>query len=157
MPSPVVAYSRKITWPDCSPPRDRAQPLHLLEHVLVAHGVRTMRMPSRSSAFSRPRFAITVETTMSPLRWPAGFQRAARGEQHGVAIHDLAASRDENGAVGVAVEGHAEIRAVRRATRCCSGSRCSAPQFRLMLRPSGSVQIAITSAPRRRNSSGASR
>ena len=36
MPSPVVARSGKITWPDCSPPSECPPSMQRLEHVAVA-------------------------------------------------------------------------------------------------------------------------
>jgi hypothetical protein len=36
-PSPVVAWSRKITCPDCSPAERHLVLQHLFEHVPVAH------------------------------------------------------------------------------------------------------------------------
>ncbi len=71
MPSPVVAYSRKITWPDCSPPSAAPRRTISSSTYLSPTGVRTMRMPSASNAFSRPRLDMTVATTMFPGRRPA--------------------------------------------------------------------------------------
>src|ERR1035441_5216439 len=51
-PSPVVAKWLKITWPDCSPPS--AAPARTISSstYLSPTGVRSSRMPSRSSARS---------------------------------------------------------------------------------------------------------
>ncbi len=38
-------------------------------------------------------------------------QRKRGQQQHGVAIHDFAGMRDEQGAIGIAIESHAQIRA----------------------------------------------
>jgi 3-oxoacyl-[acyl-carrier-protein] synthase II len=54
-----------------------------------------------------------------------GLQGARRGQQHGVAIHDLAAGGDEDGAVGIAVEGHAEIARRAPAPRPASARRAA--------------------------------
>ena len=89
-----------------------AEPHHLLEHVLVADGVRTMRMPSRFERLLQAEVGHHGGDHGIAGQVPGGFQGACGGQQHGIAIHHLAAGRDEDGAVGIAVEGHAEIGAM---------------------------------------------
>ena len=50
-----------------------------------------------------------MATTRLPAQVPVGLQSARGDQQHGVAIDDLAAARNQDGAVGIAVEGHADI------------------------------------------------
>ena len=102
-----------MTWPDCSPPSVAPEPLHLLEHVLVAD--RRAHHPD----------ALALQRLLEPEvrhhgrdhhiagRRPAVAQCLRGGEQHRVAVLDRAAAGDEDGAVGVAVEGRAEIRPLR--------------------------------------------
>ena len=65
IPSPVVAYSRKMTCPDCSPPSAAFLSLAFPRgHTCRQTGVRTSAIPCAASAFSSPRFDITVATTI---------------------------------------------------------------------------------------------
>ena len=53
-PSPVLARSEKITWPDCSPPSAKPPVGHRLEHRAVAHvgldDLDAVRLPSRGGS-----------------------------------------------------------------------------------------------------------
>ncbi len=112
-----------------------------------------------ASARSRPRFDITVATTPVVLPRSAAalvFQIASGYQQHRVAIDDFSGSRDKQRPIGIAVESDAHIGRFGSSTAARKTSRCSDPQFRLMLRPSGEQWIDRTLAPRRSKSSGAS-
>ena len=69
-----------------------------------------------------------------------------------VAVDDPPVVVDGQQAVGVAVEGEAEVGAARPTTAAASESRCVAPHRSLMLRPSGVLWMATTSAPAAANS-----
>ena len=65
-PSPVVARSRKITWPDCSPPSDQPPALQRLEHVAVAdRALDHLDAVRRHAPGGSPRLVMTVTTTVS--------------------------------------------------------------------------------------------
>jgi len=98
---------------------------------------------------------ITVETTVSPGRCPAAFQRAPTHQQDAVSIYDLAACRYENGAIRVAIERRPEVRS--RAQPAREPFQMQRAAIQIDVRPFGSVQMVVTSAPARRNNSGASR
>ena len=139
VPSPVVAWSSMITWPDCSPPRREAAGLHRLEHVAVADGglddgdaLAVHRDPEAEvghhgrdrgvvAAAGRPRASPGPARRGSGRRRPRRRRRRRRGS------------------------GRRRRRARRRrrrrarAPRRCSGSRCVEPKPSLMFRPSGSV------------------
>ena len=101
---------------------------------------------------------MVVATTRSPVEHAAGLQVARGHEQDGVAVDHVALRAGEHAAVGVAVEGEAEI-APRFWASEATNSGWSAPHSALMLRPSGamlsSVICARHSGSRRRKSSGA--
>ena len=73
-----------------------------------------------------------------------------------VAVDDVAALVDDEHAVGVAVERDADIGAHFR-TLWQSAAGAVEPHSRLMLKPSGSTPIEITSASSSRSASGATR
>ena len=79
IPSPVVLWSAKITWPDCSPPR-AYPPWSISSRTHRSPtGVRTTVMPASRMATSRPTLLITVATTVRPGRRPsASMSRAHR-------------------------------------------------------------------------------
>ena len=54
---------------------------------------------------------ITVATTPFPFSWPSRLHVPAAHQQHRVAIDDAAGAVDENRAIAVAVERHAEAAA----------------------------------------------
>ena len=120
-------------------------------------GRATRSMPCSRSARSRPRLLITVATTPPLGRRPLAVQLDAEHRQHLVAVDHLAALVDEDDAIGVAVERHADVRAARRARAPRASCGCSAPQSRLMFSPSGSTPMAITSAPSSASTSGPTR
>ena len=98
-----------MTWPLCSPPSGASRRSISSSTYLSPTAVRTRPMPWLFKARSSPRLDITVATTS--VKRAAGVQRKRGQQHHGVAIHDLAGMRDEQRAIGVAVEGHAQIRA----------------------------------------------
>ena len=73
-------------------------------------------------------------------------QREREDREELVAVDDVALGVDRQAAVGVAVEREADVGAVLEDGRL-QRLRWVEPQFSLMLRPSGSAWIALTSAP----------
>ena len=71
MPSPVVEYSRKMMWPDCSPPSEASWPTSLRARIYRPRECAACGCFRLSSARSRPRFDMTVETTVSPRSLPS--------------------------------------------------------------------------------------
>ena len=70
-PSPVVAYLRKITWPLCSPPSDRATTVHLFSDVRGRHAARARVMPRSLHRTLQADVATSrVATTVSPASSP---------------------------------------------------------------------------------------
>lgn len=65
VPSPVVAWSRTMTCPDCSPPSAKPSAFIDSRTYRSPTAVWTSRIPSRSMASLKPRFDITVPTTVS--------------------------------------------------------------------------------------------
>ena len=55
---------------------------------------------------------MTVATIASPFSRPSRFSCVRAHQQHGVAVHDLAAVIDEDGAIAVAVERDAHPQAL---------------------------------------------
>ena len=153
MPSPVVAYSLMITWPDCSPPEAVAGDPHRLEHVAVADLGLADADAGGLIACTKPRLLITVATTVFLGRWPVSAIPIARIAMIWSPSTSLPVVVDRQAAVGVAVEREAGIGAVLE-HRGLQRPRWVEPQPSLMLRPSGSALIAITSAPAARSAAG---
>ena len=136
-------------WPDCSPPSDRSRlSISSITYLSPTGHAHQLDAERRCSASSRPMLLITVATMASPLQPPFALQLAAAHQQHRVAVDDVAAVIDEDRAIAVAVErdAHARSRARRRSRASRSG--WVEPQSRLMLRPSGSLPMTMTSKPR---------
>ena len=77
-PSPVVeSPSRKMMWPDCSPP-SVAPVLSISSSTYLSPTLaRSMRMPDFFSAISRPIFDMVVETTVSAFNFPCACRSRA--------------------------------------------------------------------------------
>ena len=71
-----------------------------------------MPIPSRSSARSRPRLLIVVATIFGGSSSAPVAQRERPEVEDGVAVPHLAALVGQDAAVGVAVEGGSEVRAL---------------------------------------------
>ena len=88
-PSPVVARSRKMTWPDCSPPSEYAAGGQRLEHVAVADGrLDDVDAPASAMARRNPRFVITVTTTVSSRSSPAACRSSGADGDEVVAVDE---------------------------------------------------------------------
>ena len=100
-----------MMWPDCSPPSAQAALQHLLHHVLVAD----RRADQIDAAIAERKFQPDVAHHRGDHRLagqPAFLaQMIRREQQHGVAVHGLAVAIDEQRAIAVAVERHAQARA----------------------------------------------
>ena len=156
MPSPVVARSRKITWPDCSPPSTRSSALHRGEHVAVADGRldhvdarrrervvqpevrhhrdrdRVVAQPPRSCRSSAAITMIWSPSTMLPCSSTASTRSASPSN-----------ARPASAPVG-------DDRGLQR--RAGRSNRTPA----LMFVPSGAACSTTTSAPSARNAAGPS-
>src|ERR1035437_5461317 len=90
----------------------RAQAHHFLQYVLIAH-----RRAQHADALDLERL-LQAEVGHHggyhgiSRQAPRRLERAAGGEQHSVPVDHFAAGRNEDGAVGIAVEGRAERRAM---------------------------------------------
>ena len=151
-PSPVGSWSRKMTWPLCSPPRLAPAPLHLLEHVAVAH----RRAHQRDAQLAeRDLEARRCSSRWPPRRRPSARPCACRWRAARKSTWSPSTTRPvgvgQDAAIAVAVEGQAEVGAARAWTRSATASGAVAPQPRLMLRPSGWSLMAVTRAPRPSN------
>ena len=161
VPSPVVATSAKMTWPDCSPPSDSPRRSSSSETCRSPTGTSTSSTPSFASARRRPRFDITV-ATIGVAAQLAPLLQVECGDEHDlVAVDDGAVLVDRDDAVGVAVEREAGIgaelddrlRGARpgRSTRSRSlmfvpsGAACSTSTARRA--PAGSAGAARNAAP----------
>src|SRR5277367_932739 len=96
-PSPVVeSPSRKMMWPDCSPPRV-APVFNISSSTYLSPTLaRSIFIPDVFSAISSPMFDMVVEV-------------AGGGEEYAIAVDDAAGGIAEEGAVGIAVECDTEI------------------------------------------------
>ncbi len=108
-PSPVEAWSRKMRWPDCSPPRLKPALAHGRHHVAVAH-----RGPVEADAL-RGQGALQPQVAHHRRHHGVAAQLAVAlhaGGAHGhdrVAVHDLPLLVDDDDPVRVAVEGDADL------------------------------------------------
>ncbi len=101
-----------MMWPDCSPPSARARAQKLFEHVLVAH-VRPQKLyPARAQRQLKPDVAHHRGDDAVALQLAALLHALGQRPERGVAVHELPAPVHEERAVGVAVEGDAEVRAL---------------------------------------------
>ena len=119
---------------------------HLLHDVLVAD-----RRAHESDAGAAQReleadVAHHRRHDASPFSRPSRCSWRRAHQQHGVAVDDPAAVIDENRAIAVAVERHAQPAAASTTVRPAR-SGCVDPQPRLMLRPSGRSPMTVTSKP----------
>ncbi len=85
---------------------------HLLQHVFIAH-----RSTNHADAFALQRlFQAEVGHNggyyRAAVQMSGSLERPSAGQKHSVTVHNLSAPGDENGAIGVAIERHAEIGAV---------------------------------------------
>ena len=145
-----------MTWPDCSPPSDEAALEHLLHHVLVA---------DRAAHQLDARLAQRdLEADVAHHGRDDGVAAAAApapscGAPHSSITASPSTTRaavvDEDRAIAVAVERHAHPVAALAHERRPGAPGCVEPHSRLMLRPSGSSPMTVTSKPSSRNSRGA--
>ena len=73
-PSPVVARSRKMTWPDCSPPSDSRRRRAPRARSGRRPRSRPPRCPRAAMPRRNPRLVITVTTTVSSSEQAPGLQ-----------------------------------------------------------------------------------
>ena len=110
---------------------------HLLHYVLVAD----RRADQIDAAIAERKFQPDVAHHRGDDRLAGQLafleQMIRREQQHGVAVHGLAVAIDEQRAIAVAVERHAQPRAAGDDLGLQHAPRCVDPQFRLMLRPFG--------------------
>ena len=66
----VASPSRKMMWPDCSPPRI-APVLSISSSTYLSPTLaRSMRMPALRNAISKPMLDMVVATIVEPVRTP---------------------------------------------------------------------------------------
>ena len=100
-------------WPDCSPPSAASCFLHLFEHVAIAD-----RRAQHANAAALERGLQAHVRHGGGDDHVAGQHAAslqiARGhQQNGVAVDDVAVCAGQHAAVGIAVEGEAEVGSAR--------------------------------------------
>ena len=155
-PSPVVAKSDRIRWPDCSPPtfmpmaRASARP-----HSGRRPGCGAAPGPARPDSRSSPRLDITVATMPPPRSRPGLRQERA-----------ISARIWSPSISSPVLVGHASPGRHRHPARCPDRRRAPAPartatpapvepQPRLMLKPSGARRRGMTVAPSSHSTVGA--
>ena len=90
---------------------------------------------------------MTVATRTSSLSLPDVLEGHGEDGHDLVAVHFAALVVHGQAAVRVAVVGNAQVGAVLAGRPACSGPRWVEPTPSLMLRPSGSAPMTMTSAP----------
>ena len=148
MPSPVVAWSAHDHVAGLLAAEGVAAGAHRLEHVAVAD--RGLRRPGRRPPPSPGRSRGC--SSRSPPRCrrrsrPGLGQAEGQDREQLVAVDVVPLVVDGQAAVGVAVEGDADVGAVLDHGRAAAAPRWVEPQPSLMLSPSGSAPITTTSAP----------
>ncbi len=96
---------------------------------------------------------MVVATMVAFFSKPRAWQIAGGEEKDGVSVDHVAVAVGEEGAVGVAVKGDAEIGLLGATTSRATTAGWRAPQCSLMLRPSGLAWVKRTSPPARALSS----
>ncbi len=151
----MVASRERMMCPDCSPPRTAPVFLHLFQHVFIAH----RSAQHLDSGFAQRDLQSHVGHGGSNHRvigqLAAALQFTRQQQHDGIAIHHVAVAIGKERAVGIAVKTDAKIGGPRQTTSRATISGCSAPQFSLMLRPSGVRCVNSACAPERLNISGA--
>ena len=126
-------------WPDCSPPSDRPRfsisSITYLSPTGAAHQL-DAELAQRELEADVAHHGRDDGVALQPA---LALQLTAAHQQHRVAVDDAPAVIDEDRAVAVAVERHAQLAAALddRLARAAPG--CVDPQSRLMLRPSGAI------------------
>ncbi len=151
----MVAWSSRMTWPDCSPPSAKPCSFIASSTYRSPTEVSTRSMPSRAIASLKPRLDITVATAVLRRSVPASFMATAR-------IAMIWSPSTSSPAASAARQRSASpSRAMPRSAECSrmtvrSRSRWVEPTPSLMLRPVGSApRVCTTSAPARAKASGA--
>ena len=147
-PSPVVARSRKMTWPDCSPPSTRSCSSIAASTLRSPTGVSTMPMPRARERAPQPE----VRHHGHRDRVVAQRARARAGRARASAMiwsPSTSAPRSSTASTRSASPSSARpsVGAVRRAPRPATPRDASNRTPSLMLRPSGSACSTTTSAP----------
>ena len=127
---------------------------HVLEHVAVADRGAGERQAERREIALEAEIRHDGGDDARLASRPSSCQLCGDHRHDLVAVDDVAALVDNHDAVGVAVERDADVGA-HLATLAHSAAGAVEPQSLLMLKPSGSTPIAITSAPSSHSASGA--
>ena len=155
----VASPSRKIMWPDCSPPRIAPGLQHLLQHVLVA-----------DVGAQHPDARIAQCDLQTHVRHRSRHDRRTGQRRH---EHCMSRATSRSTASPLTTCPFASLNRARSASpskvtprsNCpffsaialATASGCSAPQLSLMFLPSGAcTEIMSPAMPQARNSSGAS-
>ena len=157
-PSPVVdSPSRKMTCPDCSPPRVAPDFSISSSTYLSPTLARSMRTPELRSAISRPMLDIVVATTREPAStFRAFISRAANNKTPSPFTTRPSASLNNARSASPSKVTPRSNSPFLPATTRATVSGCRAPQFSLMFLPSGEALRNVACTPESRNSSGAS-
>ena len=153
-PSPVVASSRKTRCPDCSPPRVNPSAFRASRTYRSPIGVSLTAIPFSSMASRKPRFDMTVTTTVLPASRPRparSVAKRARSSSPVVAAPVWSTATSRSASPSSARPTSAPLATTAAPTR----SGWVDPQPSLMLVPSGSRAMASTVAPRRSRTRGA--
>ena len=111
-PSPVVARSRKITCPLCSPPSESCAGVERLEHVAVADRGLDHLDPGRLHRQPEPEVGHHGDDDGVVAQGAAAVQVEGADGDDVIAVDDRAGVVDGHQPVGVTVEGEPEVGAV---------------------------------------------
>ncbi len=135
-PSPVVALAGKRMWPDCSPPSEAPELRISSRTYLSPTGARSMRIPERAKAASRPMLDMVVATTRLPASSPRAWRSRAQASMTASPLTTLPCSSAKR-ARSASPSKVKPMDAPLTLTWAATISGCRAPQCSLMLRPSG--------------------
>ncbi len=109
MPSPVVAYSEKMTWPDCSPPSADPRRSISSRTYLSPTGVRSILICLGGQRFLEPDIRHDGGNDQIARQLACTLQGRTCEKQNGVAIDNFPLPRDEQRPIGITVERNSEV------------------------------------------------
>ena len=109
VPSPVVAWSAKMMWPDCSPPSTSPRSVEHTDHVAVAH--RRLHHVDAAAGEGVPEPEVRHDRDDDGIASQHVTRRKIDGgdAQHVVAVDDVAVLVDRDHTIGVTIERKAGI------------------------------------------------
>ena len=144
-PSPVVAQGGKRMWPDCSPPSDASSSSSLPARSDRRPARAACEMPERFNAASIPCWTWSWRRRISSSVGRGLSDLVRLCQHHGVAVDHVAMGTGKACTVRIAVEGEAQGRSARFHLGGDIAGDADAPQFTLILRPSGAMLSSVTS------------